>query len=420
MSVASMMSCGRFQAKLTPSTDQISVLHIAPTPFFSNRGCHIRIRNEIDALGQFPIRVILCTYHHGNPVDGIDIRRIKKIPGYSKTTAGYSPFKFLADIRLFFLTLKTVLSERPAILHGHLHEGTLIGWAVKTLLPRHRMTLMMDMQGSLSGELAAYGAFKAFTPVITLFRFIERLICQMPDAIICSSENALTFLEQDFNIPEANRTLIRDVAPSDFFGCPDSSGLRMAYDIPRDKQIVIYAGSLLPAKGIDTVLDAIQALSKTRNDVFFILAGYPVDAAQDFIQLYGLTDICCLPGEVPYTRLPEWLAMADIALEPKHSDSGEASGKLMHYMAAGLPAVCFDLPFNRSMAGESAYYADPKDRSGFAKAIERALADPENACQKGQSARELAMDRFSMKHLGQRLSDVYCKNSDQWPVFSDW
>ena len=26
------------------------VLHIAPTPFFADRGCHIRIRNEIEAL----------------------------------------------------------------------------------------------------------------------------------------------------------------------------------------------------------------------------------------------------------------------------------------------------------------------------------------------------------------------------------
>jgi glycosyltransferase involved in cell wall biosynthesis len=412
-----MMSFGRFQVKLTRATDRLTVLHIAPTPFFSNRGCHIRIRNEIEALKRISMRVILCTYHHGNSVEGIDIRRIQNIPGYSQTTAGYSPYKFLADIRLFFLTLKTVLSERPHILHGHLHEGALIGWAVKTLMFRQPMTLIMDMQGSLSGELAAYGAFGAFKPVIALFRFIEHMICRLPNAIVCSSENAMTSLARDFHIPGKNRTLIGDVVPAEFFGDPDPSRLRLSYGIPNDKRILIYAGSLLPAKGIDTVLDAIREISMARNDVFFILAGYPMEAAREYVRSYQLTDICCLPGEVAYSDLPKWLALADIGMEPKQSDSGEASGKLMHYMAAGLPVVCYDLPLNRLLADESAYYADPNRSNGFVNAIERALADPAEARQKGIAARHLSAERFSMKQLGPKLADVYFRNDSRFTPY---
>ena len=50
-------------------------LHIAPTPFFADRGCHIRIRNEIEALRDSGVRVILCTYPLGADQEGIDIRR---------------------------------------------------------------------------------------------------------------------------------------------------------------------------------------------------------------------------------------------------------------------------------------------------------------------------------------------------------
>ena len=55
----------------------MKVLHIAPTPFFADRGCHIRIRNEIEALRQEGIEVVLCTYHHGQDVAGIKARMEK-------------------------------------------------------------------------------------------------------------------------------------------------------------------------------------------------------------------------------------------------------------------------------------------------------------------------------------------------------
>ena len=149
-----------------------TVLHIAPTPFFADRGCHIRIRNEVEALASSPYRLIICTYHHGNDVEGMDIRRIPAIPGYNKLDAGYSPFRFLADFLLFFLVLKTVWQECPSLLHCHLHEGALIGWAVKVCLFWRKIKVLMDMQGSLSGELAAYKAFDNFSFLLKIFQSI--------------------------------------------------------------------------------------------------------------------------------------------------------------------------------------------------------------------------------------------------------
>ena len=157
----------------------VKIIHIAPTPFFADRGCHIRIRNEIESLTGHPVRVILCTYHLGNNVDGIDIRRISRIPGYHKLDAGYSPFKFPADILLFFLVLKTCLREKPDLLHGHLHEGALIGWAVKTILFWQGLPLIMDMQGSLSGELTSYGTVKSGGLLKRIIVRVETMICTM-------------------------------------------------------------------------------------------------------------------------------------------------------------------------------------------------------------------------------------------------
>ncbi len=83
-----------------------TVLHIAPTPFFADRGCHIRIRNEVEALRPYPYQLIICTYHHGGDIEGLDIRRIPAIPGYTKLDAAIRPFVSLRISCSSFLSLK--------------------------------------------------------------------------------------------------------------------------------------------------------------------------------------------------------------------------------------------------------------------------------------------------------------------------
>ena len=110
------------------------VLHIAPTPFFADRGCHIRIRNEIEALRDSGVRVILCTYHLGADPAGIDIRRTARIPGYTRVDAGFSPFRFPADILLVLLdegpTRTSRLGTDVPSLNPHQGHRTAERWRV--------------------------------------------------------------------------------------------------------------------------------------------------------------------------------------------------------------------------------------------------------------------------------------------------
>jgi hypothetical protein len=78
------------------------ILNIVPTPFFADRGCHMRILGEMKALANYGYRNIIVTYHNGRDLEGLDIRRIINIPWYKKLEAGPSIHKFYIDILLFF------------------------------------------------------------------------------------------------------------------------------------------------------------------------------------------------------------------------------------------------------------------------------------------------------------------------------
>lgn len=384
----------------------LKVLHIAPTPFFADRGCHIRIRNEIESLAGQDVEVTLCTYHQGRDVEGIRTCRIWKIPGYTSLRVGFSLFKFPADLLLFFLVLRKSIQLKPDILHCHLHEGALIGWCVRTLLFRRKIALVMDVQGSLSGELASYGTFSRFPFTLKLFRLVERVIYRLPDRFFCSSARSRDTLVNEFHVEPAITYLLEDVV-ADFCGRDILS--RKDLHIPSEKKVVVYSGSLLAGKGIDSLKYLMQHLLGQRNDLFFLLIGYPVADMEAFIHEYGLGQACLLTGRLDYEKLLAYLALADLALEPKLAASGEASGKTLHYMAAGLPVVCFDTDNNRRLLAESGYYAAPGSDESLAVAVVQALGDQETARRKGDAGRERVRQRFSMEHCRAFLLGHYAQ-----------
>ena len=54
--------------------------------------------------------------------------------------------------------------------------------------------------------------------------------------------------------------------------------------------------------------------------------------------------------------MPLHLGLADVAVSAKRSAS-EANGKLLNYMAMGLPTVAYETPVSRELLGERGTYA---------------------------------------------------------------
>lgn len=383
---------------------KLTVLHIAPTPFFADRGCHIRIRNEIESLSGYAVDPLLCTYHHGRDIPGIRTHRIWNIPGYTKLGVGYSPYKFPADLLLLFLVLRVAIASKPDVIHGHLHEGALIGWCVKVMLFWRRIPLVMDVQGSLYGELKAYKTFQKMPWVLSLFKGIEKLIYLLPKLFFCSSIKSKETLQHDFNVAPERLLLLGDVVPD----CCREGG-KLQLDIPEGKTVIVYSGSLLAGKGIEYLQQAMAQLLDQNRDVFFLIIGYPVEEMQGFVEDNGFSDQCLLTGQLAYEELLSCLSEADIAIEPKMSESGEASGKVLHYMAAGLPVVCFHTDNNVSLLGKAGFYAEKPTGSSLADAVAEALQNKHLLKDKGDIAKAVIQQDYSPQNCGAFLYEHYLR-----------
>lgn len=389
-----------------PPAQQLRALHIGPTPFFADRGCHIRIRGLMLALQRRGVTCSLVTYGLGRDVDDIDTVRIARIPGYTRLDAGPSPFKYLADALLLLATCREIVRQRPDVLHGHLHEGALVGWLARNIVFWRRPPLVFDMQGSLVGELERYSYFRGFGLLRRVFAAVERIIDHLPARIACSSPASERIARERFGVPPERLQLVADGA--DVVDAPGARArLRAELAVGDGTPLVLYSGSLLPVKGLAALHDTIAATAARGLAVRFVLIGYPTDATAAFLRDRGLESHCRIVGRVAFPDIAGYLAAADIGIEPKAGGSGEASGKVLNYMAAGLPVVCFDTPNNREILAENGCYASAGSVEGLVDRIAELAADPAAARARGAAGRERACAEYSWDASAAVLERLY-------------
>ena len=242
---------------------------------------------------------------------------------------------------------------------------------------RPRIPLVSDIQGSLVGELDSYGYFEGSKGLLRLFKWLEYTILRMPRHIFCSSISSMNLMEHHYDLPTSHLTLL-----SDRVGVESLTVDTKLLDVT-----VIYTGSLLAVKGLEQLLEVVKQLLAKRSDVRVTLVGYPVEETTAFLKVNGLEQQCHLTGRVNFDDLPRHLRQADIGVDPKLPGTGEGSGKILNYMAAGLPVVAFDSDNNRGFLGPQQDLVPDGSIEQFVQRIEFLIDHPEVRRQEGERNR---------------------------------
>ena len=385
--------------------DNFRILMIAPTPFFADRGCHVRIYEEARALQGHGCKVILCTYHIGRDMEGIRTERIINVPWYKKLEAGPSWQKPFLDILLLINSFRVARSFKPHIIHAHLHEGAFIGRFVSRWFS---IPLLFDYQGSMTAEMADHEFLEKGGIFFRALRRLERWIDKGADIIVPSSSGSAAHLISEFNIPiEKVRTVIDGVDTDIFRPEYGADDLRERLGLPKGRKVVVYLGLLNEYQGVDLLLDAARDVVKNAPEAHFLIMGYPdVEKYREMADKMGISSNVTFTGRIDYGEAPRYLCLGDVAVSAKLSKT-EANGKIFNYMAAGLPTVCFDTSINREILGDVGIYAEFGNKDSLASAIVSILSDPEGFARLKVSVRKRAVEELSWRKAGEKMLAIY-------------
>jgi glycosyltransferase involved in cell wall biosynthesis len=391
-----------------------SILMLASTSFFSDYGNHVRIWEEARALQRRGHRLVLATYHNGDDMPGLAIRRSWDVPWIKRAVVGSSRHKLYLDVGLAWRALRVALAERPTIIHAHTHEAACIAMPLQRLL---NVPLILDYQGSMSSEMLDHGFIHKRHPLYVPLTRLERTINRAADAITTSTLNAATLLRQGGSVPSERIYAVPDGVDTERFrpfdGSPDwaaqNAALRAELGIPQDRTLVVYIGLLAPYQGTNLLIDAARLLVNRRPDVHFLIMGHPdPHSYRRYAESLGLGERVTLPGRIIYRDLHSYLALGAVAAAPKMSLT-EGNGKIANYMAMGLPTVAFETPVAREILADTGLYAAFGSAEEFAAKLELALSDRELAARLGRMARARAVAKLSWERAARSFETVYAE-----------
>lgn len=388
------------------------ILKIAPTSFFADYGCHVRILEEARGLQARGHHLTVATYHTGNTPPGLSVIRIPRIPWHADVRVGSHWHKLYFDALLTARALAWSRKNPVDIVHGHLHEGALVGGIVSKAA---RAPLVFDFQGSLTREMIDHNFIRRSSPLLPLLDRAERTINRFADHIITSSGNAADLLQADFSVPADRVTTVADCVDTGQFrpGWSDAAvaekaaALRRKLEIPPERDVVVFLGLLADYQGISHLLQAAAELLAARPRTHFLIMGYPGQHYyQAVAERMGIAAHTSFPGRIPYAEAPNYLAIGDVAVSPKLSET-EGNGKLLNYMACGLPTVTFATPVAQEILGADGVYAKVGDAASLAETLRGLLDDPAHRQRLGRVLRERAEAERSWAGATDKLLAVY-------------
>jgi starch synthase len=244
---------------------------------------------------------------------------------------------------------------------------------------------VVDHAGSLKGALDALAVVRPMR------RYRERL-CQQASALVAP------ILEIVPEFARAKTEIVTWGANVESFH-PErrSLGVRRGLGIPDGAVVALFSGSFRPWHGVHVFEEAARLLSG-RRDLFFLLAGGTEAGPGRGYPGRRL-------GSVPYERMPEIVAAADIGVAPYDTSRLRQLGlgfywsplKIFEAMASGLPTITIPrLPLTEIVReGREGIFFREGDGADLARAIASLADAPEARAALGKSARKRVVERYS-------------------------
>ena len=150
---------------------------------------------------------------------------------------------------------------------------------------------------------------------------------------------------------------------------------------------------------------AAQILERLPNVEFLLVGDGPLRAElESEARSLGLGESAIFLGD--RQDIPAILASVDVAVNT--SDSESLSNVILEAMAAGLPAVAYNVGGNSELLNEErGALIPPGNETSFARTVRALLCDPALREQLGRNAKNFVLEHFSLEKVRQQYAELY-------------
>lgn len=173
----------------------------------------------------------------------------------------------------------------------------------------------------------------------------------------------------------------------------------------------LYIGSLIPLKGVDTLISACGRLGPTANWSLTIVGdGLERERLKALCREHEITDRVRFLGVQPPDRIPGIMQTAHCLILPSYSEGRPSV--ILEAMAAGLPVIATDIPGTNELVldGVNGWLFKAGDFHGLGKILKKILDAPEVLVPMGRKGREMMLENgLTWQSTARRYIELYKK-----------
>ncbi len=386
-----------------------SIAMVAACPFPANHGSAASIREMSDTLSEMGHNVHIVTYPTGQEeivVRHAKVHRTAPFRPESNAKVGPSPEKFLRDFALLRLLCRVIRRERIDIVHAHNYEGALIGVMAKWITGR---PLLYNAVNLMSDELAGYRFIRPAWLAHGIARALDWFIPIFPDHITAVSP-ALKEWFVEHGTPERKVDMVPAGIVPEMFDNAAPEKFRARYQLD-DRPIVMYTGVLNAFQRIDYLLRAFAVVLKEQQDALLLMVSALVSESHErehkrLADELGISHAIIWIAPHALEDLPSYLALASVTAIPRPECPGHPV-KLLNYMLAGKPTVCFAGAAKGVRHLYDAFIVPNHDWDALGEGIVTLLKDRALAAELGANARKTVLANFDWRQICPKIERIY-------------
>jgi putative colanic acid biosynthesis glycosyltransferase WcaI len=322
---------------------------------------------------------------------------------------------------------RLLLLPRPDVIYMNTW-GIFCPATVSSVACLRGIPVAVSIQDVYPESLTQQKRISAHSWMYRVLRAIDRSIAHSATAVIVISEQFRETYRLDRGVPAERIYVLQNWGETSAVNV-DARGayeLRQKYGILDQTTLVVYAGNIGAAAGVETAIKAFEYLWNEENICMLIAgAGSSLGACQQLVEEKGLQNRILFHTPWPKKDTGIVLGAADVLLLPTQGEQSLVSvpSKLISYMLSGRPVLAMVLSNSETAKlithAQSGWIIPPDDPAGTAAALKViAASDPEDVRAAGARGLDYALLHLTREANLPRMIQLLLKTAEPTAVRS--
>lgn len=267
--------------------------------------------------------------------------------------------------------------------------ATTPGWAGVQFGKKHKIPTIIWAVGS---DIHTY-------PQIPILKHFNKYALKNAKGIVCNS-NFLAEETVKLGIDKGKVTVANTGFADTLFVPKTKMDCRKKLNLPVDKNIVVFAGHLIPIKGIDILLEAWQEfVEKNQNSLLALCGGgEEINSYRKFTKENGISKSVVFRAAIAHKDVADWFSASDVVVLPSRNEGFPAV--LMEAQSCGRPVVATKVGGIPEIVNSEnlGILVNPEDSHELAEGIEKVFKTNWNRDKIVEASK-----RFSWKKFGDKV-----------------